>query len=155
MPDVVYWLHRMKAGGTVMLRTGKVVAQKNGRLEVCFERPEACAHCGACGGQKTETLVSIPGNVPVGRWIDVDMPEAQVLKASVLAYVLPLLMLLGGIALGSLLFRQEALWAVTGILCMGVSWFILRLIEKHMRRKDVWQPIIVAVHPEGEVPFCR
>ena len=77
-----------------MLRSGKVVAAENGVLEVCFERPEACAHCGQCGGQKEETFVKIPGSAPVGRWIDVDMPEGQVLKASMLAYVMPLLMLL-------------------------------------------------------------
>ena len=125
-----------------MLRTGKVVAADGGELEVCFERPEACAHCGQCGGQKEKTLVKFPGDVPVGRWIDVDMPEGQVLKASVLAYVLPLVMLLGGLALGSLLFSQEALWAVTGVLCMGLAWLILRLIEKRMKKKDVWQPKI-------------
>ena len=138
-----------------MLRTGKVVAASGGELEVCFERPEACARCGACGGQKEETLVKIPGSVPVGRWIDVDMPEVQVLKASALAYVLPLLMLLGGLALGSVLFSQEALWAVTGIACMGVSWLLLRLMEKRLRRRDTWQPKIVAVHEEGEIPFCH
>ena len=137
-----------------MLRTGKVVAANGGELEVCFERPEACAHCGQCGGQKEKTLVKLPGDVPVGRWIDVDMPEGQVLKASVLAYVLPLVMLLGGLALGSLLFSQEALWAVTGILCMGLAWLILRLIEKRMKKKDVWQPKIVNVYGDGEEPGC-
>ena len=137
-----------------MLRTGKVVAASGGELEVCFERPEACAHCGACTGQKEKTLVKLPGDVPVGRWIDVDMPEGQVLKASVLAYVLPLVMLLGGLALGSLLFSQEALWAVTGILCMGLAWLILRLIEKRMKKKDVWQPKIVKVYGDGEEPGC-
>ena len=137
-----------------MLRTGKVVAAADGEMEVCFERPEACAHCGACGGQKEKTLVKIPGSVPVGRWIDVDMPEGQVLKASVLAYVLPLVMLLAGLALGSVIFAQEALWAVTGVGCMGLSWLILRLIEKKMRSRGVWQPRIVAVHEEGDAPAC-
>ena len=112
-----------------MLRSGKVVAAENGVLEVCFERPEACAHCGQCGGQKEETFVKIPGSAPVGRWIDVDMPEGQVLKASMLAYVMPLLMLLGGLALGSVLFEKEIFWALTGVVCMGISWVILRLIE--------------------------
>ena len=135
-----------------MLRTGKVVSAGNGELEVCFERPEACAHCGACGGQKEETLVKIPGDAPVGRWIDVDMPEGQVLKASVLAYMLPLVMLLAGLALGSVLFSQEALWAVVGIACMGLSWLVLRLIEKRMRRQEKWRPKIVFVHGEGEIP---
>jgi len=137
-----------------VLRSGKVVAGENGVLEVCFERPEACAHCGACGGQKEETLVKIPGNVPVGRWIDVDMPEGQVLKASMLAYVMPLLMLLGGLALGSALFKNEALCALTGIVCMGLSWLILRLVETKMRKKDVWQPKIVNVYGENETPGC-
>ncbi len=138
-----------------MLRSGKVVAAENGVLEVCFERPEACAHCGACAGQKEETLVKIPGSAPVGRWIDVDMPEGQVLKASMLAYVMPLLLLLGGIALGSVLFQQEVLWAVTGIVFMGVSWLALRLIEKHMKKRDVWQPKVVNVYEEGDVPAFR
>jgi len=138
-----------------MLRTGKVVAAENGILEVCFERPEACAHCGQCGGQKGETLVKIPGSVPVGRWVDVNMPEGQVLKASLLAYALPLLMLLGGLALGSLLFEQEVLWAVTGIGAMGLSWLALRLLEKGLRKKKNWQPAIVNVHEEGDAPFCQ
>ena len=136
-----------------MLRSGKVVAAENGVLEVCFERPEACAHCGQCGGQKAETFVKIPGSVPVGRWIDVDMPEGQVLKASMLAYVMPLLMLLGGLALGSVLFEKEIFWALTGIVCMGVSWLILRLIEKRMTQKYVCQHKVVNVYGEDETPL--
>ncbi|MBR1586534.1 MAG: SoxR reducing system RseC family protein [Clostridia bacterium] len=131
-----------------MLRTGKVVSAAHGKLEVCFQRPEACAHCQACG-EVHESLVTIPGQAPVGSWIDVDMPEQQVLKASMLAYVIPLLMLLGGIVLGMALFSQEALAAVTGIVCMGLSWFVLRLIDSRMRHQDIWQPRILAVH-EGE-----
>ena len=135
-----------------MLRTGKVIAARGGELEVCFERPEACARCGACAGQKEKTLVKIPGDVPVGRWIGVDMPEGQVLKASVLAYVIPLLMLLGGIALGSALFREEVLWAVCGVASMGLSWVFLRFVDKRMKRRDIWQPKIVRVYAEGETP---
>ena len=138
-----------------MLRTGKVVAASGGELEVCFERPEACAHCGACGGQKEKTLVKLSGDVPVGRWIDVDMPEGQVLKASMLAYVMPLLMLLGGLALGSVLFEKEIFWALTGVVCMGASWLILRLIEKRMKQKSVWQPKVVNIYGEDETPLFK
>ena len=138
-----------------MLRSGKVVAAENGVLEVCFERPEACAHCGQCGGQKAETFVKIPGSAPVGRWIDVDMPEGQVLKASMLAYVMPLLMLLGGLALGSMIFENDLLKALTGIMCMGVSWLTLRWVEKRMKAKSVWQPRVVNVYGEDETPLFR
>lgn len=138
-----------------MLRSGKVVAAENGVLEVCFERPEACAHCGQCAGQKKEALVKVPGDAPVGRWIDVDMPEGQVLKASMLAYVMPLLMLLGGLALGSVIFENDLLKALTGIVCMGVSWLILRWVEKRMKEKSVWQPRVVNVYSEEETPLFR
>lgn len=136
-----------------MLRTGKVIGGENGEIEVSFERPEACAHCGACRGQKEETRIRMPGDVPVGRWVDVDMPEAQVLKASVLAYVLPLALLLLGLGLGSLVFESEALRAVCGIALMACSWFVLRGIEKRMKKQPRWQPKIVSVHQEGwEMP---
>lgn len=136
-----------------MLRTGKVMAAENGEIEVSFERPEACARCGACHGQKEESRIRMPGDVPVGRWVDVDMPEAQVLKASVLAYVLPLMLLLMGLGLGSLIFQSEALQAVCGIALMACSWFVLRLIEKRMKKQPRWQPKIVSVHEEGwEMP---
>ena len=138
-----------------MLRSGKVVAAENGVLEVCFERPEACAHCGQCGGQKGETFVKISGDVPVGRWIDVDMPEGQVLKASMLAYVMPLLMLLGGLALGSVVFENDIFKALTGIVCMGISWLVLRWVEKRMKGKSVWQPKVVNVYGEEETPLFR
>ena len=133
-----------------MLRTGRVVSAENGELEICFERPEACAHCGACGGEKHQTLVKIPGDVPVGRWVDVEMPDGQVVKASVAAYVLPLILLLAGIALGTLLFDREALWALTGFVCMALSWFVLRLIERRARGRAPWQPRILAVHDADE-----
>lgn len=132
-----------------MLQTGKVVSAENGIMEVCFERPEACAHCGACG-QKAESLVRIPGDAPVGSRIQVDMPEKQVLKASLIAYVIPLLLLLAGISLGSMLFEQQALSAVTGIVLMAASFFILRWIDKKTSRKAGWTPRVVKVIEESE-----
>lgn len=133
-----------------MLRTGRVVAVEADRVSVCFERPEACARCGACAGRRHQTVASIPGSARVGQTVDVEMPDAQVVKASLLAYVLPLGMLLLGVLLGARLFAQEALGAALGVVLMLSSWGVLRLIEKRMRSARAWQPRIVAVHEEGE-----
>ena len=133
-----------------MLRTGRVISSEKGQVEVCFERPEACARCGACAGQKHHTLVKISGNAPVGSQVDVEMPDQQVVKASLLGYVLPLMMLLLGMALGTLLFDNEGMWAILGLIFMGLSWLIRRLTEKKMRKRAIWQPKILAIHEEAE-----
>ena len=134
-----------------MLHVGRVVNCRNGNVEVCFERPEACKHCGACEGGKHFNVVSFPGEAPVGSMIAVEMSEKKVLRASVLAYVIPLCMLLGGIALGMALFDQEALWAVSGLVLMAASYLVLRIIDKNVKGRPGWQPEIVAVYEEGEM----
>ncbi len=159
-------MQRMKAGGgpgsaralpggeeRSMVQSGRVVSVSGNEMKVCFERPEACAHCSACG-EIHESLVTLQGSAPVGSRIEVDMPEKQVLKASFLAYVIPLLLLIAGIAAGNALFGDEIGAALTGILCMGLSWFLLRLIERRMRKNDAWHPRIIAIHEEdgGDLP---
>lgn len=134
-----------------MIRTGRVVDVKDGVVNVCFNRPEACDHCSGCAGQKHETLVSIKGDAPLGSTVDVDMPAKQVFKASLLAYVVPMVLLFLGLWLGTLIFHNEALAALLGVSCMAVSYIILKAIEKTLQKKNNWQPHIVAVHEEGEI----
>lgn len=134
-----------------MNRVGRVVERGSGSISVCFERPEACEHCGQCTGQKEHTLVTVRGDAPLGSMVEVAMPEGRVLGASVLAYVLPLLLLLAGIGLGSLFSDREWVCALTGLAAMGCAWFVLRTVEKRMRKKNVGQPELVAVRSEGEL----
>lgn len=133
-----------------MIRTGRVVSVLNGQLEICFNRPEACEHCGGCTGQKHKTLVTLKGEAPLGSLVDVQMPAAQVFKASLLAYAVPIVLLFLGLWLGAELFNSEALAAVTGLVCMVCAWGILRVVEKQLQKKNSWQPYIVAIHKEGE-----
>lgn len=133
-----------------MIRTGKVVSALDGQVEVCFHRPEACDHCSGCAGQKHKTLVTMKGDAPLGSTVDVEMPARQVFKASVLAYVVPMALLIAGIFLGMTLLQSEAAAAGIGIGCMVLGWLFLHLIEKHLQKKRNWQPHIVAIRQEGE-----
>ena len=133
-----------------MLRTGQVISSENGQVEVQFERPEACAHCGACQGQKHCTVVKLPGSAPSGAWVDVEMPDRQVVKASMLAYALPLAALLLGMLAGRALFDGEGPMALCGVGCMAAAWLALRVIDRAMGKKRAWQPRILAVHQKGE-----
>lgn len=133
-----------------MIRTGRVVNALDGQIEVCFNRPEACDHCGGCTGQKHKTLVTLQGDAPLGSMVDVEMPARQVFKASILAYVIPMVLLFAGLLAGMWLFKSEMPAALMGLACMALSWGILHLTERKLQRKKNWQPRIVSVHKEGE-----
>ena len=133
-----------------MVRTGKVVDARRGMLKVCFERPEACQHCNACSGQKHHTLTKIPGDAPVGSFVDVEMPQGQVLKASLLAYAVPAVLLIAGIAVGLTVLKNEAAAALLGVGMMGASYLLLRFLEKRLGRDPKWRPRVIAVREEGE-----
>ena len=133
-----------------MLRTGRVINAGNGEIEVCFDRPEACEHCNACAGQKHHTLVKVRGDAPLGSMVDVEMPPSQLLKASLLAYLVPLMLLILGVVCGILLFGSEVTGAVLGVCMMGVSYVLLRLFEQKSGNDRAWQPTIAAIHEEGE-----
>ena len=133
-----------------MVRTGKVVEAKRGMMKVCFDRPEACQHCNACAGQKHHTLAKIPGDAPVGSFVDVEMPQGQVLKASLLAYVVPMILLIAGIAVGLTVLKNEVAAALLGVGMMVLSYLLLKLMEKRLGKDPAWRPRVIAVREEGE-----
>ena len=85
-----------------MVRTGFVKEKKGDQLRVCFERPEACEGCKGCakGLLPKSELLTVTGQAEIGDIVDVQMPEAQMLKATMLAYAMPLALLFVGLGLG-------------------------------------------------------
>ena len=58
--------------------------------------------------------------------------------------------LLLGLWLGSLLFPGEALAALCALLLMGGGGLALKALDPHLRKKQAFQPRILAVYQEGE-----
>ncbi len=133
-----------------MIRSGKVIATQGNTLKVCFSRLEACDSCNLCGSGRDDTTVFIKGRAEVGDRVEVDMPESQVLKVSLLAYALPLLGLLLGLWLGTLLFSgQEIAVLLMGLAALGLSLAGLKLLDGKLGLKSRWQPRLVSVTPAG------
>jgi positive regulator of sigma E activity len=131
-----------------MIRTGRVVQAENGKLKVCFDRPEMCEKCGACTGHAHKELVELEGTVAAGAQVDVEMPDARIVKASALAYAIPLLGLMAGVFLGQTIFQTDTAAAVGGLIGLGLAWGGLHLADKRLGRRAAWKPRIIAVHEE-------
>ena len=134
-----------------MRRPGEVTDSKNGWLQVTFCRPDACQSCGACEGGKKETVIWIRGEADIGDIAVVDMPDRTILRASAMAYLLPLFLFFVGLALGSLAAPGNEIGAILGaVLGLAFSFFILRLTEKKRKNHPDWNPQLIEVLPRPQ-----
>ena len=135
-----------------MIRPGKVIKSDKGGLLVSFERYEACSRCGGCvAGMKKDTLIRVAGHANPGEYVSVEMPAAQVVKASFLMYMIPLAgFLLGLWVAGKLLNGNDLLMTLGGVIGMLAGMGVLALLDRRLALKKQWQPQVVAVISEEE-----
>lgn len=131
-----------------MIRTGFVKEKKGDQLRVCFDRPEACEGCKGCakGLLPKKELLTITGQAEVGDMVDVEMPEAQMLKASMLAYAMPLALFLIGLGVGSAARLSDGVTALIALVCLGLGYAAARVIDKKLGRRPRWKTAIVNVY---------
>ncbi|MEW6163816.1 MAG: SoxR reducing system RseC family protein [Pseudomonadota bacterium] len=127
-------------------RSGHIVAIHGGIATVRVAAPSACASCGsrgACGGERTIELPA-PAGVRPGAAVTLAVPDADLLRGALLAYLLPAgAMLAGALALAD----AGDLAAAAGALCgLGLGLIALR---RFGRRAACAAPVFVS-QPSGE-----
>ena len=78
---------------------GLVTALNGGDAKIRFQRGSACAHCGACltiGESEMEITLKNSLGAKIGERVAVDLSPKRVVQASLLAYAVPLVLLVGG-----------------------------------------------------------
>ena len=130
---------------------GLVTSVKDGTAQIHFLRGSACAHCGACltvGDSEME--ISLPNTLGAkeGDRVMVDLSPKRVVQASLLAYAVPLVLLIAGVLIGS----RYADWAglVLGVGACGIGYLILRIVEKKSKKKNSFQPRMTRVLEDWE-----
>ena len=132
-----------------MERTGEVTAVKGEWLEVTFCRPADCEKCNACGIGEKKASMMVRGKANLGDQAVVSMPASTVMKASLLAYVLPLVGLFIGLFAGMALFPQaeNAAGLIGALIGLAIPLTFVVLTEKRRRQSDRWQPTLIEVLP--------
>ena len=134
-----------------MIKFGEVYEYNEQKrvASIRFERPDACKKCGACGSLAQTGVIALKGDCKVGDWVKVEYPESRFLEATAIAYVIPLIGLLAGLALGWLLGGGNDVAMLAGALVgLGLSAGILYMVEKRVSGKPEWTPRITAVYEE-------
>ena len=130
---------------------GLVTSVKDGTAQIHFLRGSACAHCGAClTVGESEMEISLPNTLGAkeGDRVMVDLSPKRVVQASLLAYAVPLVLLIAGVLVGS----RIADWAglILGVAACGLGYLILRIVEKKSAKKKSFQPTMTRILDDCE-----
>ena len=92
----------------------------------------------------------VEGEGRVGDLAAVELPTGTVVKASLLAYALPMAGLMGGMGLGALLFEKNSSIgaAILGFMGLAACLLAVFLTEKKRRTSAQWQPVLTRVLPQ-------
>lgn len=140
---------------------GQVVAVEPGGIWIESNRTSSCMSCSAskgCGqralaeyaSRRTEQLrVENPSElaVGVGDRVLIGIMEGSFLKASLLLYTLPLLLLFLGGYLGSLLSESEGPAIFGALTGLGGGLMLARMCGQRLSRSCRYQPILLKVLP--------
>jgi len=130
---------------------GIVTSLDGENAKVRFQRNSACGHCGACMTVgECEMEVSLPNtlNAKIGDRVSVDLSPKRMVQASLLAYAVPLVLLIAGVLVGSRIADWVGL--VLGIAACGIGYLILRLVDIRARKKKSFQPVMERILDEDE-----
>ncbi|MDY6891055.1 MAG: SoxR reducing system RseC family protein [Pseudomonadota bacterium] len=120
-------------------------------------RISACAQCSrrsGCGqgalsqwsrGRNVEIEVLNPDNLPLtpGQQVLIGLEEGSLLRASLLLYLLPLLMLVAGALFASVLGAGEALQMLVAALLLLAGFALVRLLTRNTAELSRYQPVLL------------
>lgn len=129
-----------------MEQIGLVKTVFNGRAEVEIKRISGCGGgCKTCGGCDTPTHTLIIKNqldAEVGDFVLIKGESKKLLKYTMIVYLIPFAMLVIGIILGVNILKDlevsnyEPLSFLIGIVFLALGYFIVRIYDKRVGKKD-------------------
>ncbi|WP_290459122.1 SoxR reducing system RseC family protein [Romboutsia ilealis] len=121
-----------------------------------LKRHSACASCGKCAttSEEKDIIVEVDNTIgaKVGDRVEVNMESVNVLKASFIAYTIPLLALLLG-TVGTFYFLKmisitnsiEIISGLVGLIFTFISFLILKKNDKKFRDSKEYIPIVTKI----------
>ena len=133
----------------------EIVDDKTAKMRM--QRHSACASCGKCAKLTSESqdlVVEVDNQIgaKVGDHVEVSMESVKVMKATMLAYILPLVFLTAGTAICFFVLNKiefkgpiELLSGLSGLLFTFLSYLYLRKNDKKYRESRDYIPVVVRI----------
>lgn len=148
----------MKKGDEYMNQRGFIIEiVDNTTAKMIMQRHSACASCGKCNKLSSECqdlVVEVDNSIGAqkGDHVEVSMESVKMIKATMLAYFLPLVFLLIGTVgtyyiLNLIKFTDkiEVISGIVGLLCTFISYLILNIKDKKFKESRDYIPKITRI----------
>ncbi|MGI6109817.1 MAG: SoxR reducing system RseC family protein [Eubacteriaceae bacterium] len=144
-----------------MKEYGTVTAVHGKKADVVIARSAMCGECGACQIGKEhltmQTTAENNANAHAGQQVAVEMEFTSVMKATAIAYGIPLVMMLVGGAIGWLAAPGLGLDQVltsfwTGVVFIAAAYLLIHLFEKKGMFNSKYKPVITEIMPDNFIP---
>ncbi|HCX63038.1 SoxR reducing system RseC family protein [Sedimentibacter sp.] len=128
-----------------MDQIGKIEQVNGDKAIISVKRVSACGdNCKSCGSscnQKSVTIeTDITGDYEVGDYVEITTENEVMMKHILVLYGVPLLIMMGVIGIVQLLSNspnKDMISAVSALLSLVVSYFILKAYDKREMKKNV------------------
>lgn len=132
----------------------------NRTAKMIMQRHSACASCGKCSKLSSECqdlVVEVDNSIGAkkGDHVEVSMESVRVLKATLLAYLVPLMFLLVGTILTyyildliKFLGPTEVISGVVGLICTFISYLLLRKNDDKFKQSRQYIPKVTKIIEE-------
>lgn len=108
---------------------------------------KACTECGACD-DKERALASIEAvneiGAKVGDRVLIELPDKEIIKASLMVYLLPVAMMLIGYLLGNWLISESG-GVVSSFAFLALSFFVVRWYDHYYDDKQARRARIISI----------
>ncbi|MFC1507740.1 SoxR reducing system RseC family protein [Pseudomonadota bacterium] len=139
-----------------------VVAVEAGSITVSCQQQTSCGHCASrdsCGtgivseavpGRAHQVKITTKKSLTVGQVVEIGLSEQSVLSSALLVYVMPLLFLLLGAALGQWWFVElagtsELGVVLTAVVSAGIGLLIARHYARRLDGNSAYEPSLIRV----------
>lgn len=148
----------LNEGDEIMNQQGFVIDIVDNRTaKMIMQRHSACASCGKCSKLSSECqdlVVEVDNSIGAkkGDHVEVSMESVKVLKATLLAYLVPLIFLLVGTILTYYILdlikfsgQIEIISGVVGLICTCISYLLLKKNDNKFKESREYIPKITRI----------
>lgn len=143
-----------------MEETGFVTEIKDTRARVLVESPDECHECEFSrfcrGGEEGREILCINEiNAEVGDKVEIGTSTRNVITATSLNFVIPLVFLIAGVVLGISIWGSELGGFITGMALMALYFFAYLFIDKKLIARGIFLPEIKKIIEKNDSENSR